>query len=47
MINITCNQILTLYGQYHFAPFDLHLRGAMIIVVTMISIIMISIIVSS
>ena len=34
MINITCNQIVTWYGQYHFAPFDLHLRGSMIIVVT-------------
>jgi len=34
MINITCNQIVTWYGQYHFAPFDLHLRGAMIIFVT-------------
>ena len=31
MINITCNQIVTWYGQYHFAPFDLHLRGSMII----------------
>ena len=34
MINNTCNQKVTWYGQYHFAPFDLHLRGAMIIVVT-------------
>ena len=34
MINITCNQIVTWYGQYHFAPFDLHLRGSMIIIVT-------------
>ena len=34
MINKTCNQIVTWYGQYHFAPFDLHLRGAMIIIVT-------------
>ena len=34
MINITCNQIVTWYGQYHFAPFDLHLRGTMIIFVT-------------
>ena len=34
MINITCNQKVTWYGQYHFAPFDLHLRGAMIIIVT-------------
>ena len=37
MINISCNQIVTLYGQYHFAPFDLHLRGAMIIIVTAIT----------
>ena len=34
MINITCNQIVTWYGQYHFAPFDLHLWGAMMIIVT-------------
>ena len=34
MINISCNQIVTWYGQYHFAPFDFHLRGAMIIIVT-------------
>ena len=34
MINISCNQIVTWYGQYHFAPFDLHLRGAMIIIIT-------------
>ena len=34
MINITCNQKVTWYGPYHFAPFDLHLRGSMIIVVT-------------
>ena len=34
MINITCNQIVTWYGHHHFAPFDLHLRGSMIIIVT-------------
>ena len=34
MINISCNQIVTWYGQYHFAPFDLHLQGSMIIIVT-------------
>ena len=34
MINITCNQIVTWYAQYHFAPFDLHLRGSMIIIIT-------------
>ena len=51
MINITCNQIVTWYGQYHFDPFlspssgrhDHHRHRHD----TMISIIMISIIVSS
>ena len=50
MINITCNQIVTWYGQYHYAPLISssghhdHLRHRHD---TMISIIMISIIVSS